>query len=458
MSLSEKIAALCERRRFGMKPGLERMEALMAFLGHPERQIAAIHVAGTNGKGSVAAITAAVLQGAGYGAVGRYTSPHLASFNERICIDGVPVSNDILEPAFEAVEGACRRVEAETDAGSPTFFECVTALAFEVFRSQGVRIAVIETGLGGRLDATNVLLPVLSVITSIGLEHREYLGDTIAEIATEKAGILKKGRPAVLAADLDEEARAAIEAVAARVGAPIIDPEVSVTGRLSADASGGKISFSDNARSLSSLPFALPGAYQRQNLATALSALEVFSTATGLEIPDEAFREGLASARWPCRFQQVLDDPPVIVDGAHNPQAMKMLRESLKKRHGDGPLALVAGFCGDKDIVTAVHSIASLFRRAWAVEVPSPRTTPVDDLAVKFRSAGLRDVSTAADWDKGLDEAIAWAKRENGAVVVCGSLFLAGAVADRFGALPWQAAIRTPNELLKPDPKQTKRG
>ena len=454
MSLSEKIAALCERRRFGMRPGLERMEALMDFMDHPERQIAAVHIAGTNGKGSVAAIVSAVLQEAGLGAVGRYTSPHLVSFNERICINGQPVSNEILEPAFEAVEKACHHVETETDAGSPTFFECVTALAFEVFREQNVRIAVVETGLGGRLDATNVLLPVLSVITSIGLEHQEYLGDTLGKIAAEKAGILKKGRPAVLGADLDEEALASIEAVAARVGAKIIAPEVSVTGPVSSGATGGKISFSDNARSLSSLAFALPGAYQRRNLATALSALEVFSSATGLDLPDDAFRKGLAEVRWPCRFQQVLDEPPVIVDGAHNPHAMKMLRESLKKRHGTGPLALVAGFCDDKDVVRAVHTIASLFRCAWAVEVPSSRTTPVDLLAVKFRSAGLREVTPVADWRKGLDEAIGWAKREDGTVVVCGSLFLAGAVSERFNALPWQAAIRTPCELLKPEKKR----
>ena len=224
-TFSEKIAALCERRRFGMKPGLERMEALMGFMGHPERELAAVHVAGTNGKGSVTAIVASVLQEAGLGPVGRYTSPHLVYFNERICINGEPVADAVLDKALDAVEAAVRRVESETDAGTPTFFECATALAFETFREQGVRLAAIETGLGGRLDATNVILPLVSAITCIGLEHCEYLGDTLGKIAAEKAGILKPGRPAVLGASMHPEARAVI--VAVELGAVAVG--VSVT-------------------------------------------------------------------------------------------------------------------------------------------------------------------------------------------------------------------------------------
>ena len=188
----------------------------MGFMGHPERELAAVHVAGTNGKGSVTAIVASVLQEAGLGPVGRYTSPHLVYFNERICINGEPVADAVLDKALDAVEAAVRRVESETDAGTPTFFECATALAFETFREQGVRLAAIETGLGGRLDATNVILPLVSAITCIGLEHCEYLGDTLGKIAAEKAGILKPGRPAVLGASMPPEARAVIEEVAAR--------------------------------------------------------------------------------------------------------------------------------------------------------------------------------------------------------------------------------------------------
>ena len=355
-TFAEKVATLCERRRFGMKPGLERMRAMMEFMGHPESGLVAVHVAGTNGKGSVTAIVASVLQEAGFGHVGRYTSPHLVYFNERICIDDEPVTDEALEESLGAVEAAAARVEAETDAGSPTFFECATAIAFETFRRQGVRIAAIETGLGGRLDATNVILPLVSAITSIGLEHCEYLGDTIGKIAAEKAGIVKPGRPVVLGASLAPEARTVIVQTAARVGAQIVEPGVVVTPGRSTKAGHATVSFEDNIRSVSGIPFPLGGGYQYENLATAVAALEAFSTASGLPIADEAFARGIAKVSWPCRFQTVRESPPVIVDGAHNPHAATALGASLKALRPKRPLALVAGFCDDKDCVSALSS------------------------------------------------------------------------------------------------------
>lgn len=448
-TFAEKIAALCERRRFGMKPGLERMQAMMEFMGHPERELVAVHVAGTNGKGSVTAIVASVLQEAGFGHVGRYTSPHLVYFNERICIDGEPVPDAILEEALGAVEAAARKVESETDAGSPTFFECATALAFETFRRQGVRIAAIETGLGGRLDATNVILPLVSAITSIGLEHCEYLGDTIEKIAAEKAGIIKPGRPVVLGASLVQEARAVIEQKAASIGAQIVDPGVVVTPGRSVKAGHATVSFEDNIRSVSGVPFPLGGGYQYENLATAIAALEAFSTASGLPITDEAFSHGIAKVSWPCRFQIVRESPLVIVDGAHNPHAATALRASLKKLRPERPLALVAGFCDDKDCVSALKILRPSFVRAIATVTPSPRTLAADVFAAKLREAGFREVSANPDWREALAEAQNWAERERGGVVVCGSLFLAGAVCDHLGALPWKSGTVTPSEALR---------
>ena len=448
-TFAEKIAALCERRRFGMKPGLERMQAMMESMGHPERELIAVHVAGTNGKGSVTAMVASVLQEAGFGHVGRYTSPHLVYFNERICIDGEPVPDAILEESLGAVEAAARKVESETDVGSPTFFECATALAFETFRRQGVRIAAIETGLGGRLDATNVILPLVSAITSIGLEHCEYLGDTIEKIAAEKAGIIKAGRPVVLGASLAPEARAVIEQTAARVGAQIIDPSVVVTPGHSTKAGRATVSFEDSFRSVSGIPFPLGGGYQFENLATAIAALEAFSTASGLPITDEAFSQRIAKVSWPCRFQTVSESPLVIVDGAHNPHAATALRASLKKLRPERPLALVAGFCDDKDCVSALKILRPSFARAIATITPSPRTLAADAFAAKLREAGFRDVSENPDWREAVTEAQKWAGRENGGVVVCGSLFLAGAVCDYLGALPWKSGTITPSEALR---------
>ena len=448
-TFSEKIAALCERRRFGMKPGLERMEALMGFMGHPERELAAVHVAGTNGKGSVTAIVASVLQEAGLGPVGRYTSPHLVYFNERICINGEPVADAVLDKALDAVEAAVRRVESETDAGTPTFFECATALAFETFREQGVRLAAIETGLGGRLDATNVILPLVSAITCIGLEHCEYLGDTLGKIAAEKAGILKPGRPAVLGASMHPEARAVIEEVAARVGAPIVDPGVIVTPGRARKSGAATVSFEDNIRTVSAIPFPLGGAYQLENLATAVAALEALASVSGLPLPDDAFARGIAKVTWPCRFQTVRETPPVIVDGAHNPNAATALRDSLRKLRPARPLALVAGFCDDKDCVAALKILRPAFARAFATVTPSPRTLSADALAAKLREAGWRDLAAVPAWRDAIAAALDWATRENGGVVICGSLFLAGAACDHFGALPWKSGTVTPSEMLK---------
>ena len=444
MDFNGKIDLIASRRRFGMKPGLERMEALAEALGHPERELACIHVAGTNGKGSVAAMAASVLQAAGFGSVGRYTSPHLVRFNERVCIDGAPVPDAVLEPALDRILAVVGDLDA---AGSPpTFFECATALAFEVFRAQGVRLAVVETGLGGRLDATNIIVPVVSAITNVGLEHCEYLGDTVEKIAFENAGIIKPGRP-VVAGAMRDEARAVIAARAAELGAPLLDFGVGVTVRAAKD--GRRIvAFEDAFRTVTGIPFPLDGAYQRDNLATAVQAVEAFSQAAGIPISDGAFKRGLASVAWPCRFQKVADDPPVIVDGAHNPPAAEALAASLAKL--SGPLALVAGFCGDKDALKVLRTLHPRFRRAWATETPSPRTSPPETVAALMRQAGFADPGCRADWRDALAEATEWAREEGGSIVVCGSLFLAGAVADSFGALPWQTGTAMAGELLEP--------
>lgn len=444
MDFAEKIDFIASRRRFGMKPGLERMEALAAALGNPERDLACVHVAGTNGKGSVAAMVAAVLQSAGFGKVGRYTSPHLVYFNERICIDGEPVADAVLEPALDKVLAAVRDLDAK--GAGPTFFECVTALAFEVFRAEGVKLAVIETGLGGRLDATNVILPVLSVITNVGLEHCEYLGDTVAKIAFEKAGIVKAGRPVVTGA-MEPEALAVIRARAAELGAPAPSIGVSVASRTS-KAGDAKFSFEDEFRSVSGIAFPLSGAYQRENLATAVAALEVFSQSTGLPISDDAFKSGLEKVSWPCRFQKVSSAPDVIVDGAHNPPAAVALAETLSKMRV--PLALVAGFCGDKDCLKVLRTLKPHFRRAWATETPSPRTSSAGDVQLLMRQAGFAEPGACPSWRDAVAAASAWAGEKDGAVIVCGSLFLAGAVADAFGALPWRGGAVIPSELLKP--------
>jgi dihydrofolate synthase/folylpolyglutamate synthase len=445
------LQRLFARRRFGMRPGLETTRALLSRLGDPQDALAAIHVAGTNGKGSVAAMVAAVLAAAGLRA-GRYTSPHLLRFHERFLLDGSPPADDALADALAEVEAAAAAVAGE--GGQPaTFFECATAAAFLLFRRAGLRLAVIETGLGGRFDATNVLTPLVSVVTRIGLDHREQLGDTLAAIAGEKAGIVKPGRPVVCGA-MPEEARQVVRAAAAACRAPFVDAaETIAVAPVSAGLDGLVARVTTPDRDLGKLRVPLAGAFQAENLATAAAALEAAAGAAGLPLPDEAFRDGLARVCWPGRFQLAVREPPVIVDGAHNPDAAAALREALRRARVRQPVALVAGLCADKDTSAFLHTLASAVRRAWAVPVPSPRTLPAADTARLMRSAGIGAVE-AAELPTALAAARAWAAAEGGAVLVCGSLFLAGRSLELLGAWPWPLDGRPadPNEQLAPGP------
>ncbi|MFZ4394989.1 MAG: bifunctional folylpolyglutamate synthase/dihydrofolate synthase [Kiritimatiellia bacterium] len=446
------LDGLYARRRFGMCPGLETMRSLLDCLGHPEAGLAAVHVAGTNGKGSVTALVAEVLAAAGL-RVGRYTSPHLLRFNERFFLDGRPVDDAALMAAAAEVEAAARVVE-QAGGRPPTFFECATAMAFVLFRRAGLRLAVIETGLGGRWDATNVLTPLISVITRIGLDHCEQLGNTLELIAAEKAGIIKPGRPVVCGA-MPDEARGVIRQAAADRGCRFTDvvEEVNVTG-MAVALDGLSVRMATSARDLGKVRTPLAGLYQVENLATAVATLEAVAAELQVTLEDAAFREGLGRVCWPARFQLAVREPPVIVDGAHNPDGAAALREALRRVKFRGPMALVAGFCDDKDTPGFLQPLASMFRRAWAVPVPSPRTRPAAATATWMQAAGIGQVAATDDVPAALAAAQAWALAEGGLVLVCGSLFLAGQALDLLHAYPWPLlsaqSAADPNEQLRP--------
>ena len=442
---------LYARRRFGMRPGLASMRALLARLDNPEAGLAAVHVAGTNGKGSVTALMTEVLSAAGL-RTGRYTSPHLLQFCERFWLDDRPADEAALDAATGEVETAALAVERESGE-APTFFECATAIAFLLFRRAGIRLAVVETGLGGRLDATNVLTPLVSVITRIGLDHCEQLGNTLAAIAAEKAGILKPGRPVVCGA-MPDEARGVVRRMAQDLGCRWIDAaeEVNVAS-VSVSLDGLTARVSTSSRDLGKVRLPLAGVYQAENLATAVAALEATAEELHISLPDEAFRAGLARVCWPARFQLAVREPPVIVDGAHNPDGAAALREALRRLKVHGPMALVAGFCDDKDTTGFLRVLASGMRRAWAVPVPSPRSLPAARIRSAVAAAGIASVE-AAEVPAALAAAQAWARAEGGLVVVCGSLFLAGEALQQLQAYPWSLAAAgrapDPNEQLQP--------
>ncbi len=409
--------------------------------------MAAIHIAGTNGKGAVAALCEAVLRAAGY-PVARYTSPHLVRLNERFLVHGAPADDAALEAAARDVVPAVRDIEAETGA-EVTFFECLTAVAFVLFRRAGVRLAVLETGLGGRLDATNVVTPLVSVITRVGLDHCDWLGDTVEKIAGEKAGIVKPGRPVVCAA-MPDEARAVIAQAAAQRGAPFVDAAEAVSATVSKSGLEGQtLKIATSARSLPPVRLPLAGAFQVENVCAAVAALEA-AAACGLPIPDAAFVKGLENVCWPGRFQLASKAPPVIVDGAHNPEGARALRQALKGCGVKAPVGLIAGFCGDKDALGHLRTLAPVVKRAWGVAVPNPRTLTAGQTVGVMRMAGIDEADACETFQEALNLARGWASDVGGVVVVCGSLFLAGEALVALGAFPWAFDRRDDNELLRP--------
>src|SRR5262245_7001652 len=335
MTPGPATAFLFSLERFGMKFGLANMAALCQALDHPERAFPSILIGGTNGKGSVAAMVDAALGAQGYRS-GRYTSPHLQRLEERFSIGGRDVETDRLEASAVRIRAAVDGLMASGALESlPTFFECTTAVAFDLFRDARVDAAVIEVGLGGRLDATNVVTPVATAIVSIDFDHQAQLGDTLASIAAEKAGIIKPGVPVVCGA-LAPEAMAVIVRTAAERGAPLVragdDPAVAAR--------------------VAAIPLALAGAHQAANAAVALALLETIDADTrhGLRVGAAARRAGLATARWPGRLETIAwRGRPLLLDAAHNPAGARALASYLRQAHPGG-VTLVFGAMKDKAV------------------------------------------------------------------------------------------------------------
>ena len=400
MKFLEELAA---RRRFGMKPGLDAIRGACAALGDPQKSFKAIHVAGTNGKGAVCAMLDAALRVGGR-RVGRYTSPHLVKINERFFLDGAPIGDDVLSAAAEKV--------AKIAPDDLTFFEALTAVAFLVYADAKVDYAVLETGLGGRLDATNVCVPELCVITRIGLDHCDWLGDTVEKIASEKAGIIKPHVPVVLGENLPE-VRAVVEARAKEAGAPFFyAPDVASAADVPRD-------------------FPLGGTFNRENAVTALAALKVLGKGDA---------SGFADVVWPGRFQRVEN---FIIDGAHNPPAAHALAAALRELNLSEPLTLVAGFCGDKDVGDVLSILAPFVKKGYAVRTNNPRSLSAEETAEKMRAAGIDAVAAPS-----LAAAIGSASSAPRALI-CGSLFLAGEALVELGAYPWPKPRFDAAELLR---------
>ncbi len=424
--LDATLARLYTRNLHTIKLGLDAQRALMRELGNPENAFLSIHVAGTNGKGSVCALLASILRAAGF-RVGLYTSPHLVAFNERIQVNGAPISDEDLTEGLDAVESAAARVRA-TGERDVTFFEFTTALAFRHFQRAGVQLAVVETGMGGRLDATNVVTPLVSVITSIGFDHMQWLGDTLEKIAGEKAGIIKSGRPVVIG-ELPEEAEAVMRATARARGAPLARAaEVCTVTRTAQTIEGQRVRIETPDGAIGRLACPLIGRHQLANIAVAVATLREVESALGRSFGEEALRTGLASVSWPARAQLIERDPPTLVDGAHNPQAMAALRKTVDEVRGEKPVCLLAGFLADKDAERCLAEWRGVARRLFLVRMEGARAMADAEMRAAAERAGFRDVGPPAPLSAAWNEARAWSRANGALLVIAGSLHLAGDV------------------------------
>ena len=433
LTYAEMEAELFARARGGMKLGLERMERALDALGRPDRCAPALHVAGTNGKGSVCAVLDAAVRAAGLRS-GLYTSPHLERFSERFRVNGEPIADEALVGLYEELQG---RVPWAFDGPDAlTFFELVTLLGFQHFAWSRVDVLVVEVGLGGRLDATNVLHPLVCCITPIGFDHREFLGDTLALIAREKAGILKPGVPAVIAHQ-PPSAAAAIRRRAREIGAPL-----SIEGDVFAIEleAGGLTYWSPDGRQ-SDLQLFLRGAHQRSNAAVALRALEL-ARGKGLPIPADAGRAALLEVRWPGRLETVALRPEVVLDGAHNPPAVEALVAAARELFAGRRIHLVLGVLSDKELAPMLEQLAPIATRIIATAPASPRALPAAALAARIPPGPLVEVvDRPAD---AVRRAQATSDPDD-VVLVCGSLYLVGEIRS---ALRGEQA-RGPREILR---------
>jgi len=425
MNFDEAMAALEGLELHGIVLGLDRIRYLLEALGNPQETFSSIHIAGTNGKGSTAVYLNSVLQKAGL-RTGLYTSPHLHHFPERIVLSGEEVAPEVVAAQTERLLQIIRSAGPDFH---PTYFEVTTAMAFTVFAEAGIEFAVVETGLGGRLDATNVIRPVVSVITNVAMEHADYLGDSLEAIAREKGGVIKPGgvtvtgvrNPRVRA--ILEEICAAQEARLIRLGGEIRVEDVQV------HREGGARSFTFRGveKTWKELTVGMMGEHQVFNAAVALGALEILMQ-RGVEISDDAVREGLREARWPGRLETVSRDPWIMVDGAHNPHAARVLQQVLKDDLDYHRLILVIGILQDKDVPAIVLPLLSCSDRLILTRPEYYRGTDPEVLAEKIRQPGL-DVTVTGSVCDAVDRARAF-YAPGDLILVTGSLYTAGEARD----------------------------
>jgi dihydrofolate synthase/folylpolyglutamate synthase len=424
LASGDPLDYLFSLEQFGIKFGLDNITALVEALGRPDRAFRSVHVAGTNAKGSVTAMVDQALRAAGH-RTARYTSPHLVDLSERFVINGSRVAREPLRAAIAHVRDAAGDLQAAGIlAAPPTFFEVTTAVAFELFRREGIDIAVCEVGLGGRLDATNVLTPAVSAITSIALDHQQYLGTTLAAIAFEKAGIIKPGVPVVLG-EITGSPADVIAQVAAERGAPIVWAHEGVAvADVQLEQDGTRFRVSTAAHDYGPLRLALAGRHQVGNAVVAIRILEALDD-LGSAVPPAAVAMGLAAVQWPGRLERVPvpGGRELLLDAAHNPAGAAALASYLVAIGEKRPLVFAA--MRDKDVTGMLKTIAPAVSGIVVTRSSNPRSADPADLAQILRTSAPDLLVTVAPTPASA-LAIAW--KMSPRIVVAGSIFLLGDV------------------------------
>lgn len=420
MTYQEALTYLEGLDRFGIRLGLERMRSLVARLGQPQRRYLTLHVTGTNGKGSTTAYLAAVLQAAGL-RTGMYTSPHLERYTERVRIDGEEVGEDVFAAAVAAVAAAAAEMEAAGEE-HPTQFEVLTAAAFVAFAAQKVDCAVIEVGLGGELDSTNVIDSEVAVITNVALEHTDRCGSTLAAIAAHKAGIIRAGKPVVTAARGD-----ALEIIRQRAqacGSPLWvlgeDWQVAIA-ELTPRGLGWQLQGPDG--KVMTLRSSLLGEHQAVNGSLAVMAARALGQP---RLEAEVLQQGIGAARWPGRFEVLRQQPPLVLDGAHNPAGAAALRCTLEQVYPGRAVIFLLGILRDKDIDGIVQALVHPGDSVVAVRPSSARAAEAAEVASRVQA---HQVEAVDDWESGVRRLLQLAAAQPQAVAcVAGSLYLLGSV------------------------------
>jgi dihydrofolate synthase / folylpolyglutamate synthase len=416
------LSSMYSLRRFGIRLGLTTIKNILTALGNPQNSYSCVHVAGTNGKGSVASAIARVLQNAGY-KVGLFTSPHLVTFNERIQINNNMISNKNVVESYYAIKNL------HQGSREPTFFEFSTAMALYEFSKENVDWAVIETGMGGRLDATNIIRPAVSVITNISIEHKKYLGNTIEKIAGEKGGIIKRGIPIITGAK-QKSAIAVLKDIAVRKKAPLYLYGINFKTR----SKDGIFTYYGMENVWPGMRTGLSGSHQIENAALVLAACEILGKK--IDLPVERIKAGLLNNKWPGRLEIVSTSPYIILDGAHNLGAARALSDFLSKEFKGRKITIVTGMLDDKPYSAMLRIILSVCGRAILTKPAIDRALPPETLYEASKGI-VKNIKIIPNVKEAINYAVRTASKDE-VICITGSLYVVGEAKAAFSNLTFQ--------------------